>query len=177
MTLLSICIPTFNRGEFLGSTLRSVVDQITEDVEVIISDNGSSDSTDTLVRSFQARYPFIRYEKSEQNLGADRNFLKVVELSRAKYCWLLSSDDWIVPGAIQKVLSCLRADPDLAGITINRTCYDVRMEQIIPSDPPSILRESVTLTNSDECIEKLCIYSLYWTKNNLMQRKSLIVNT
>lgn len=158
MILLTICIPTYNRRVFLESTLQSVVEQATEEVEVVISDSGSTDQTDALVHAFQMKYSFIRYESLPYWFSADKNFLRVISLSRGKYCWFLSSDDCIAPGAIEKVLNCLRADPKLSGLSLNRICYDVSMEQIIPSDFPSILRRNMLFNNSNECIEKLFTY-------------------
>ncbi len=104
---LSICIPTYNRAAFLGEALDSVIRQATDEVEIVVSDNASTDNTEALVREYQARFPRIRYHKNPENLGADRNFLKVVELGEGEYCWLLGSDDALAEGAIAALLPLL----------------------------------------------------------------------
>ena len=104
---LSICIPTYNRAAFLGEALDSVIRQATDEVEIVVSDNASTDNTEALVREYQARFPRIRYHKNPENLGADRNFLKVVELGEGEYCWLLGSDDALAEGAIAAMLPLL----------------------------------------------------------------------
>jgi len=104
---LSICIPTYNRANFLGAAIDSVIKQATEEVEIVISDNASTDHTEELVREYQTRFPRIRYHKAKENMGADRNFLKVAELATGEYCWLLGSDDALADGAISTVLPML----------------------------------------------------------------------
>lgn len=104
---LSICIPTYNRANFLGAAIDSVIKQATDEVEIVISDNASTDHTEALVREYQTRFPRIRYHKAENNMGADRNFLKVAELATGDYCWLLGSDDALADGAISTVLPML----------------------------------------------------------------------
>lgn len=104
---LSICIPTYNRAAFLGQALDSIIAQATDEVEIVISDNASTDDTEALVRDYQTHFPRIRYHRNPENLGADRNFLKVVEIAQGEYCWLLGSDDALADGAIAAVLSQL----------------------------------------------------------------------
>ncbi len=104
---LSVCIPTYNRATFLGAALDSVIRQATDEVEIVVSDNASTDHTEALVREYQARFPRIRYHRNPENLGADRNFLKVVELAEGEYCWLLGSDDALGPSALRQVLQRL----------------------------------------------------------------------
>ncbi len=83
--LLSICIPTFNRCEYLKNTIRSIVIQpefLDGKVELIICDNASEDDTTSVVEEFLKNFPKIRYYRNDYNLGASENFL--LALSRAK---------------------------------------------------------------------------------------------
>lgn len=107
---LSICIPTYNRAKFLDEAIESVVTQVTEDikdnVELCISDNASTDNTEEIVEKWKKQSSIsIVYHKNEENFGADRNFLKVVEIANGGYCWFLGSDDKIVNGTIEIILS------------------------------------------------------------------------
>jgi len=102
---LSVCIPTYNRAKFIDEAIESVVTQITDDikdkVELCISDNASTDNTEEIVDKWSKQSPIpIVYHKNEENLGADKNYLKVVEIANGDYCWFLGSDDKIVEGAI-----------------------------------------------------------------------------
>ena len=125
---LSICIPTYNRAAFLGEALDSVIRQATDEVEIVVSDNASTDNTEALVREYQARFPRIRYHKNPENLGADRNFLKVVELGEGEYCWLLGSDDALAEGAIAAMLPLL-GDADV--YLMDRTNMSFAMDQTL----------------------------------------------
>lgn len=108
--VLSICIPTYNRAEYLPEAIESVLNQVTEDIkdkiEICISDNASTDNTEEIVKMYQAKKICnIIYHKNEENLGADNNFLKVIEIASGKYCWYLGSDDKLSPLGINKILS------------------------------------------------------------------------
>ncbi|MDZ4073463.1 MAG: glycosyltransferase family 2 protein [Hylemonella sp.] len=107
---LSICIPTLNRAEYIGETLDSIVSQLTDEVEVVIVDGGSTDGTEGIVSNYQRRYPQIRYVRKDpndvgpSNRGFDMDCHRTVELAQGNYCWLMTDDDLLVPGAIQRVM-------------------------------------------------------------------------
>ena len=108
---LSICIPTLNRGNYIGETLDSILSQKETGVEIVIVDGGSSDRTEEIVKSYQQTHPEIRYikkdslDKNPSNEGFDRDCSYAVELANGEYCWLMTDDDLLKPGAIRKVLS------------------------------------------------------------------------
>jgi len=122
---LSICIPTYNRGAFIGETLESVISQATEDVEIVISDNASNDNTESIVQYYTQRFPRITFFKWEQNRGADKNYFKVVDLAKGDYCWFLGSDDCIKPGAIKRILNEIENNYDI--LLCNRTECDYKL--------------------------------------------------
>ncbi len=115
--LLSICIPTYNREQYLSSTLDSIVSQLDDctrnRVEICISDNASLDGTESLVAEYKIKHPHIVYHRWQENMGADRNYLKVAEIASGEYCWLFGSDDVMVDGAIRLVISELETKPDI----------------------------------------------------------------
>jgi len=107
--ILSICIPTYNRAEYLPEAIESVLEQITDDlrdkVEICISDNASTDNTTEIVKVFQEKNICnIVYYKNEENIGADRNFLQVIEIANGEYCWWLGSDDKLKEESIDKII-------------------------------------------------------------------------
>ena len=107
---LSICIPTLNRGSYIGQTLDSIVCQIEAGVEVVIVDGGSVDETEKIVKQYQEIFPSICYvkkataDKSPSNEGFDRDCNYAVERASGDYCWLMTDDDLLKPGAIKKIL-------------------------------------------------------------------------
>lgn len=107
---LSICIPTLNRGSYIGETLESIVSQLEDGVEIVIVDGGSTDNTEQVIDSYQHSFQNIRYTKKDasnkqpSNEGFARDCNYAVELAKGEYCWLMTDDDLLMPGAIQKIL-------------------------------------------------------------------------
>lgn len=121
--LLSICIPTFNRASQLEKTLNGIISDldkgIVEQVEIIISDNASTDNTEDIVKSFQEINKNVVYSQNNKNLGYDRNVDRVLSLSGGKFCWTLSDDDFIKKNSIQTILSIIKENSDIAYICID----------------------------------------------------------
>jgi O-antigen biosynthesis alpha-1,3-abequosyltransferase len=110
---LSICIPTYNFGAFIGETLESLLPQAPEGVEVVVLDGGSTDNTTELVRPFEERFPALRYHRREERGGIDRDLARTVDLARGEYVWLFCSDDVMKPGALSRMLDNIRSAHDV----------------------------------------------------------------
>lgn len=110
---LSVCIPTYNRAAFIGETLESILSQANGLIEVVVVDGASTDSTSEVVASFQNRFANLIYHRGAQNMGVDRDMATAVELARGEYCWLMSSDDLIKPGAISRMLEEIESGADI----------------------------------------------------------------
>jgi glycosyltransferase involved in cell wall biosynthesis len=119
---LSICIPTYNRAELLESALGSIAPQVAAlkgRVELIISDNCSTDATREVVERAARQWP-VRYHRNEENVGAIRNILNLIERhARGEFCWLLGDDELLREGAVGGVLSALEASPGLDYFYVN----------------------------------------------------------
>jgi len=113
MILLSICIPTYNFGKFIGQTLDSIVPQLSTEIELIVLDGGSTDETAEVVAIRQRECKQLTYFHQSCRGGIDRDIEKVVSFARGKYCWLFSADDIMLPGAIDKVLDAVKSNDDV----------------------------------------------------------------
>lgn len=111
--MLSICIATFNRGNFIGETLDSILAQMTPGIEILVVDGASPDNTSEVMEHYLSRHPAIRYYREHENSGVDRDYDKAVGYAQGEYCWLMSDDDLIKPGAIERVLSAIDSKGDL----------------------------------------------------------------
>lgn len=114
---LSICIATFNRAAIIGTTLERIISQATDECEIVVSDNASTDNTADVISEYSRRFNRLRYVRQEINNGLDQNFDNAVAHARGEYCWLLSDDDLLKPGAIATVLKAIR--PGLSLIVVN----------------------------------------------------------
>ncbi len=104
-SLVTIGIPTFNRADgYLQQALESAVNQTYPNIEIIVSDNCSTDQTEALVKSFSS--PRIKYHKHTKNIGAINNFNYCLEQAEGRYFLLLHDDDMIDPDLID---SCIKA--------------------------------------------------------------------
>ena len=127
---LSLCIPTYNRAAYLAQTLESIVTQATDQVEIVVSDNASTDDTKAVVRQYQQRCPRLTYFRQEQNVGADRNYLSVVAHATGEYCWLLGDDDLIEEQAISRLLDTYLIRP-VDYVQLSVTVYDAGMKKVL----------------------------------------------
>jgi abequosyltransferase len=140
--LLSICIPTYNRGSFLPDLLSSIeqeIDRLPHDlalqgVTVAISDNASSDDTAERVAYFTERLT-INYVRQIKNIGPDRNFMAAVAIAPGRFCWLMGSDDIIEIGAIERVLRAA-VQWDVAGFSLNYHRRSFDLSQTSDVRPP-----------------------------------------
>ncbi len=132
--LLSICIPTYNRSEFLVECLSSVLNSVVgyeHEVEIVISDNASSDDTEEVVRKFQKLHKIIKYNKNTHNIGGERNFRHVATLGRGKYIWVFGDDDVMEESAVGRILTEISSGYCL--IVCNYSVWDKRISYKIKS--------------------------------------------
>lgn len=113
MIRLSICIPTYNFGTFIGDTLDSILPQLTPEVEIVVFDGGSKDQTADEVQKRQVISNRLIYFRQDYRGGIDRDIESNVALARGDYCWLFSADDIMQPGAIAYVLDALKSEMDI----------------------------------------------------------------
>lgn len=81
-------------------------------VEVLVSDNGSSESTQTLLREFQAQYPLLRLTGFPENRGFDTNYLNCFQEAKGEFAWVMGDDDMFLPGCLAPVLAAIEAGAD-----------------------------------------------------------------
>ncbi len=93
--LVSIGIPVYNEESYICGTIESLLEQTHANIEIIISDNCSTDNTGELCRQYADRYERVSYHLMEQNEGAAANFNKVLQLASGEYfLWASGHDLW-----------------------------------------------------------------------------------
>jgi glycosyltransferase involved in cell wall biosynthesis len=116
-TLVSIGLPVRNAGVHLDGVVRSVLAQDHGNVELVISDNASTDETEKVCRDLAATDPRIRYHRQPENVGLLNNFLAVIRLARGSYFRWIGDDDRLEPGYVSRCLGLIAADPRLILVT------------------------------------------------------------
>lgn len=133
--LLTVGIPTRNRVGYLRDLLESIATQASEPLvaeyglEVLVSDNASTDETADLIASFVPRVPQLRRWTNTTNLGARGNYHKLVEEARGEFLWVIGDDDLLLDGALADSMRSLRSDPALALLIHFDTRYDPRLRR------------------------------------------------
>lgn len=110
--LVTIGMPTYNGARYLAQSLDSLLGQDYPNFELVICDNCSTDETETIARSYAARYPGIRYERSPENRGAAANFNRVLELATGPYFAFAADHDLWAPTFVSRCVARLEANPD-----------------------------------------------------------------
>ncbi|WP_308254655.1 glycosyltransferase [Geminocystis sp. GBBB08] len=95
----SICIPNFNYQAYIGKTIQSVLNQTYQDFEILIADNASTDSSVEIIKSFND--PRIKLQINKINIGFGPNLLKAASMASGNYMLMLSSDDLMLPNALE----------------------------------------------------------------------------
>lgn len=111
--LLTIAIPTYNRASYLDLCLSHICGQLGKGdtrVELLVSDNNSTDNTSDIVGKYVSSGHTINYIKNKENIGSDKNFLQCFNLAKSKYVLILGDDDILLDGAITNILDIIGKD-------------------------------------------------------------------
>lgn len=111
--LLTIAIPTYNRASFLDLCLSHICEQLGKGatrVELLVSDNDSTDSTSDVVGKYINSGYTINYIKNKENIGPDRNCLQCFNLANGKYVLILGDDDILLDGSLTNILDIIGKD-------------------------------------------------------------------
>jgi polysaccharide pyruvyl transferase WcaK-like protein/glycosyltransferase involved in cell wall biosynthesis len=113
MRTLTVGLPVHNGERFLAQALDDLLAQTLTDLEVVISDNASTDATARIARAYAERDPRVRYLRQERNLGAAGNHDAVLAAARGRYFAWGSDDDRYAPTLYERCIAALEADPGL----------------------------------------------------------------
>ncbi len=171
--LLTIAIPTYNRAEFLGRAMDSVIAQMTPEIELLISDNASKDGTEALVREKMRECPAIRYLKNPENIGPDANFLQCLKEASGEYVLLLGDDDLVAENAIGKMLAFLKEGQGCALIFLNHCFFKHEYRGLTNCSEPFLERKEGTLvtTDKDEFL-RVCSHRLTYMSALLLSKEA-----
>lgn len=129
--LVSVCMTTYNHEAYLRQAVESILAQETSfDVELVLGDDCSADSTAAICREYAAKYPGrVRFVTGERNVGWRANYRRTFEACRGKYVAYCDGDDWWSdPRKLQMQADLLESDPSCG------MCYT--RQQLLPEHRP-----------------------------------------
>jgi len=175
--LLSFCIPTYNRVMYLRDLLPCVLEEVgrvngdVPRVEVLVSNNASTDETDEYVRSLSS--PVLTYQRNPSNIGGANNFRACIDRARGVYVWLFGDDDMFEPGGITRLLDCLnshqpslvvlrdvRSSPCAAKDTMVYSEYGECLRHELKTDPSFAIHQTLITAN----VFRKDVYDLHTAK-------------
>ena len=109
--LLTIAIPTYNRGDHLDNLIQAVLYQLEgrNDVDLLICDNASQDHTAEIVDGLMKNSNIMRYHRNDTNIGINGNVYTAYHLAKGKYVWFLADDDTILDGAVESIINVIKS--------------------------------------------------------------------
>ena len=146
--LLSICIPTFNRSlqvESLVRSLQKCINTLGGDIEILVSDNCSTDNTEEVVRNLSQDLNFL-YFRHEYNMGATKNYLFLMRHAKGVYLWLLGDDDIIDSDEIIRFVHLIKLHQLYSVIIVDTiNIYNLKKLINMPNIGPLRARELLLL--------------------------------
>ena len=144
--LLSVCVSTYNRSQWLKLSLENffrLVPEASAEIEFLVCDNASEDNTPHVVERYLGRKDF-HYFRNARNVGMLGNLRVTAHHARGKYVWILGDDDLVKTGAIERVLAVLREHQDLALVYLNYA-YTLEDNPMLVGDLDSFLSSGVPI--------------------------------
>ncbi|MGJ5676219.1 MAG: glycosyltransferase family 2 protein [Nostochopsis sp.] len=123
MTKISICIPTFNRVKLLPFAIDSVLQQTYQDLELIICDDGSCDSTSKFISQYTDSR--IRYIQHSQNIGKSNNMRSGFEAATGEYFIKFDDDDRLTPDFLERTAKILDQDHSIDFVGTDHWIIDI----------------------------------------------------
>jgi len=163
--LVSIGLPVYNAENHLTEALDSLLGQDYANLELIISDNASSDGTEAICRSYAQRDARVYYHRTEINMGAIWNFNRVFELATGEYFMWAAHDDLRDPRYVSACVDAMRSRPDAVMCCTEIQFIDERGKSIeVPAHVKGIRPNGTTPRERLRQIARACnwydVYSL-----------------
>ena len=117
---VTVLIPTFNRSGLLRRAIRTVTEQTLKDLQLVISDNASTDETAVVVANVMVEDDRVHYFRHDNNIGMLGNWASLINRVDTEYFCVLSDDDLLLPEFLEKAAAVLSVDAEL-GMCFGRT--------------------------------------------------------
>lgn len=113
-------MPVFNTGKYIGTTLRSIMNQTYRQIEILVSDNASTDNSEVIVKQCMKEDNRIKYFKNEKNIGFAGNVNKLIGMASSDILAIYHADDIYEPSIVEKELKVLLNHENTRGVFTKR---------------------------------------------------------
>ena len=148
---LTIAIPYFNSGKYIGGTLESIVREVSfdfiNDVEILLIDNCSDDNSTQVVNRVLAGINY-RLHINERNFGVDFSLDWLARNALGEYVWFLGSQDKVLPGAVRELFNNIN-DISPTNFLLNFSVYDEILDKVVTSNHYQIEKNQMVFNRYD----------------------------
>ena len=120
VSLVSICIPTYNGSQFIAEAMQSAIAQTYSNLEIIVSDDASTDDTLKIIEEFKEKTNTPIYIYQHQPNGIGGNWNHCIKQAQGDYIKFLFQDDVLLPDCIEKMMAVLTQKPHCAMVACKR---------------------------------------------------------
>lgn len=168
---VSIGMPVYDSERSLPAAIESVLGQSWTDLELVISDNASTDRSLEICRAYAARDPRVRVLRNPVNLGANPNYRRVAAEARGEFFKWASANDLIAPNFIEACVAALDREPQVV-LAYGRTIlFDGDPRTGTEYDDAMNLQQDDGFERYRRCVEGLRLNNLI---NGLIRREALL---
>jgi glycosyltransferase involved in cell wall biosynthesis len=122
---ISVIVPIYNQAPFIRETVDSVLEQNYPNLELVLSDDGSTDGTTDILREYATKEPDrVKVVASEENTGISGAFNRALEAHSGDYIAWLGGDDVMLPGKLDRQVAALQARPEAIGCCHDADVFD-----------------------------------------------------
>jgi glycosyltransferase involved in cell wall biosynthesis len=122
---VSVIVPIYNQLPFIRETVDSVLAQDHPNIELVLSDDGSTDGTSEVLREYAERDPArVKVVAAERNTGIPGAFNRALDAHTGEYIAWLGGDDVMLPGKLSRQVAVLQARPDAVGCCHDAEVFD-----------------------------------------------------
>jgi glycosyltransferase involved in cell wall biosynthesis len=179
---VTIGVPVYNGARYLEPCLDSLLAQTYEDIEIVISDNASTDRTPEICRAYRERDERVRYHRHSHNIGAAANFNYLPRHTRGELFKWAAHDDWCAPEFVERCVAALDQSPgdvlafprtifvDAMGETLSKYDTDMRWR----NHPTAIGRLDDLLGDRVETLLHKCTPQFGVIRRSALERTALM---
>lgn len=129
--LVSILCTNYNQGEYLSEAIESAINQSYSPIEILLTDNGSTDNSATVIEQLKLKFPEIIFLKNTSNLGICKAFNNMLNKAKGKYIIDLAADDVLLPDRVAKQVAIFEQLSDDYAVIFSDAYYINSRSEII----------------------------------------------
>jgi glycosyltransferase involved in cell wall biosynthesis len=168
---VSVGMPVYNSARWIQQSVESILTQSFGDIELIISDNASTDDTFEICEDYARQDARIRLYRNPENVGANRNYLAVLRHARAPLFKWASSNDICAPTFIEKCKAMLECDRDAVLAFSKTVLFENDLADAKPYDRDVVLLSSVASERLTQLYHELGLNNVF---NAVIRRQALL---